>query len=72
MPFKPKPDNLKLSRLIQTNLTPGTHEIWLSICRRQNKSTHALLRQVVEEYCKEQMERRTQQGSVVYRTLGSR
>jgi hypothetical protein len=58
--------------MIQTCLTQDTHEVWISLCQQQNKSTHILLRELIEKYCREQLEKKRYAGATVLQTLGSR
>ena len=56
MPFKPKIETEKLKHQIMTTLNGGTHEMWVHLCRKHQKSSHHLLREIVEKFCREEMQ----------------
>jgi hypothetical protein len=55
MPTPKKPSNLKLTRQISCSLSEDSFERWHHLCIKNQCSSHELLRQVVEQYCKERM-----------------
>jgi hypothetical protein len=71
VPFQKKPESLQLKKMIATFVNAETHGRWLHICRMEQKSTHALLREVVLEYI-ERKEDKARSRYAVLRTLGSR
>jgi hypothetical protein len=72
MPFQKKPENLLLNKMISTFVNQNQHEEWVLACRQENKSTHLLLRELVNDYLRQRREMKRDMGATVLRTLGSR
>lgn len=53
MPFQKKPDTEKYRHQVSTTLSKDTNERWHLICMTTEKSSHSLLRQLVEDYCRQ-------------------
>jgi hypothetical protein len=51
MPFpKKKPDNEHLKHQVSTTLNQDANEVWHHLCYMQQKSSHAMLRELIEHY----------------------
>ena len=54
MPFKKtKRENELLKIQVSTTITKDTSEVWNMLCRSLQTSSHKLLRQLVEDYCRQ-------------------
>jgi hypothetical protein len=49
--FEKIDEKLKLKHQVNTTINGSTQEMWQLICTRKNMSSHALLRDVIQEFC---------------------
>jgi hypothetical protein len=55
MAFHAKEISQRLRHQVNTSLNDAQHEVWIHLCRKHEKSSHQLLREVIEKFCKEEM-----------------